>query len=124
LLPSGAGGPASSVDQPGDGRAEVGFRSIPKLGNEGMPLERALHDPALHATPAAVDETHLSQPRFMGRLDVVHDHGSDVARREGVKVERVFDGDVVGHMGLPQGVAPAGWLAGSRSESYVGPLRL
>ncbi len=48
--------------------------------------------PALNALAASVNQPHLAQAGFMRRADVLHDDRGDVARRERVEVERVFDG--------------------------------
>lgn len=62
-----------------------------------MPFERRLNDPALHAAPAAVNQAHLGQPRLAGRPHVFIDDGGNVARREGMQIERAFDWDAMDH---------------------------
>jgi hypothetical protein len=62
-----------------------------------MSLERLLDDAALNAHAAAVDEPHVSQTRGVCFIQILFDDGWDVARREGVKIERAFDRDPVGH---------------------------
>ena len=61
-----------------------------------MPLEGGLDDAALHAGAAAVNQPHLAQAGLVRGLDVLLDDRPDVARMEGVEVERAFYGDVVG----------------------------
>ena len=42
--------------------------------HERMPFERRLHDPALDAFPASMNQPHLPQPRLVRRVDVFLDH--------------------------------------------------
>jgi hypothetical protein len=57
-------------------------------------------DRALHADAAAVDHAHLAQTGFVRGGEVLLDDEGDVARGEGVEVERVVDGYAVrGHPG-------------------------
>ena len=56
-----------------------------------MPLECLLHDAALDAFTAAVDQPDLPQPRLVSGGDVLGDDRRDVARREGVQVESAVD---------------------------------
>jgi hypothetical protein len=59
-----------------------------------MALERLLDDAALDACAAAVNQPHFAKSGFMRRSDVLDDDRPHVARREGVKIERVFDRDL------------------------------
>ena len=70
---------------------------VPELLDERMVLERLLNDAALNALAAAVNQPDLTKTSFVCRRDVLLDHRGDVARRERVQVELVFDGDAVGH---------------------------
>ena len=83
--------------EPRDGRSQVGFGGIPEFGDEWMPLECLLHDAALNALAAPVNQPDLTQPGLVRRVDVFLHHRRDVARRERMEVEMVFDGDAVGH---------------------------
>ena len=85
------------VNQSRDGGSQVGFRGIPELGDEWMPLERLLHDASLNAFAAAVNQPDLTQSGVVCRGDVLLDDRRHVARRERVQVEVVFDRDAVGH---------------------------
>ena len=67
--------------------------SIPELDDERVAFEDLLNDAALNAAPAAVNQTHLAQPSFCRRGDVLLDHGLDITRSKGVKVQRVFNRD-------------------------------
>jgi hypothetical protein len=77
------------------------FRGIPEFGDERMPLECLLNDASLNALAAAVNQPDLAKSGFVCRVDVLLDNGRDVARRERVKVEVVFDRDAVGHRSIP-----------------------
>ena len=73
------------------------FRCIPELGDERMPFERLLHDPALNPLAAAVYQANFAESGSMRRVDVFLDDGRDVTRRERMEVEMLLDGDAVGH---------------------------
>jgi len=77
----------------------MGRGVVAELEDARMALERGLHDAALHATAAAVNDAHLTKSRGRGGVDVLgHDRGN-IARRKAVKVElgadRNADGGVV-----------------------------
>jgi hypothetical protein len=72
------------------GGAEVRLRRVPELLDERMSIERLLHDPALHAFAASVNEAHFAKPCFVRGRDVIGDDRRNVARREGMEVERIF----------------------------------
>ena len=84
-----------SVRQAGDCGAEVRLRRVPELDDQRMLLERLLNDAALNALAASVDQPHFAEPGFVRGIDVLFDDGCDVARRERVEIERVFDRDLV-----------------------------
>jgi hypothetical protein len=65
----------------------VGVRIVPKLDDAGVPIESRLDDPALHAAPAAVHETHFAKAGNGGRLEVLAYNRRDVVRRKRVKIE-------------------------------------
>jgi hypothetical protein len=56
-------------------------------------IEHGLNDPALYTAPASVDQPHLAQARRRGGIDVIGDDVRNVARRERVQIELVFDRD-------------------------------
>ena len=85
------------LDEPRDGRSQVSFGGVPEFGDEGMPLERLLNDASLDALAAAVNQPDLTKTSFVRGVDVLLDDRRDVARRERVQVEVVFDRDAVGH---------------------------
>ena len=58
-----------------------------------MVLQCLLDDAALDAFAATVNQPHLAQTCFVRGGDVLGDDRRDVARREGVEVERGFDWD-------------------------------
>jgi hypothetical protein len=84
-------------DQAGDGGPQVRLRRIPEFGNQRMPLERPLNDAALHARAAAMDQPHFAKSGGVSGGDVFVNDGRDIARREGVQIERGFDRNVMGH---------------------------
>ena len=87
------GVPAQLGDQNCNSCPEMGDVIVGKLQYERMAFERPLHDAALYAGAPAVDETDFSQPRCVSRVDVFFDDRRNVARREGMKVERGFNRD-------------------------------
>ena len=92
-----------SVAEASDGRAQVRFRRIPELDDERVPLESILDDAALDPAAAAVDQADLTKARVVRCTDVLLDDRRDVARREGVEVERIVEGDLVWRFGHAAG---------------------
>ena len=72
-----------------------------------MSGQKRLDDRSLDTPPAPVDQPHLPKPPLVGGPEIfVHDRGN-VPGGEGVKVERVFNGEkdrVVRHV---RGAAPS-----------------
>ena len=66
-------------------------RIVKKLHDERMAFERLLHDAALHAAAASVNEPNLAQPGGVCLVDVLVDDRRDIARRKRVEIERAFD---------------------------------
>ena len=66
-------------------------RVIPELGDERKPIEHGLDDGALHALTASVDQADLHQTGLVRSGDVLLDDGGNVGGRKGVKIELVFD---------------------------------
>ena len=85
------------IDQPRHRRAEMRVAAVPELGDERMPLERLLDDPALDAFAAAVNEADLPQACVVRRVHVLLDDRFDIPGRERVQVETMFDRDPVRH---------------------------
>jgi hypothetical protein len=83
------------------------FRRVPKLFDQIMFVERRLHDPPLNAFPAAMYQPDFSQARSVRGMDVFVDHRRNVARRERVEIDRVFDRELMGHTRTPQPSVPA-----------------
>ena len=73
--------------------AQVRGRIVEKFHYERIAFERVLHDPALDSPPSPVDQTHLTQAGRMRGAEVLMNDGRDVARREGMQIERVLDRD-------------------------------
>jgi hypothetical protein len=84
--------------EPDERRAEAAAlgRCVGEAGDQRMPDQQRLHDAALHADTAAVDQPDLGESPGVGRFQVVRDDRGDVARREGVKIERILDRDADG----------------------------
>ncbi len=81
--------------QPGERRAQVRFRSVPEFDDERVTTQDLLHDAALDTDSPAVDQANQPQPRGVRRNHVLVDHGRDIARLEGVQVDRILDGNVL-----------------------------
>src|SRR5262249_21435402 len=100
-------GPASgrARAEPHERRAEAAAfrRRVGEAGDQRMPGEQRLHDAALDADAAAVDQSDLGASPGMGRLQVVRDDRGDVARCEGVQIERVLDRDADGLVAYSRG---------------------
>jgi hypothetical protein len=60
-----------------------------------MPLEHLLHDAALNAFAAAMNQADLTQAGFVRGVDVLLDDRRDLPRRERVQVEVIVDGNAV-----------------------------
>ncbi len=56
-----------------------------------MLFERSLNDPALDAAAAAMNQSHFPKPCLVRRVYVFFDDRFDIARMEGVQIERVLD---------------------------------
>jgi len=67
-------------------------RGIGELLDERMAGQERLDDGTLGPRAPAVDETHLAETSAGALLQVVVDDARDVARGEGVQVERLLDG--------------------------------
>ena len=87
-----------TVDQPRHCRAEMRVGGVPELGDERVPLERLLDDSALDAFAAAVNESNLPSACVVRRAHVLLDDRLDVAGREGVQIEVIFDRNPVRHL--------------------------
>jgi len=88
--------------QASERRAKVRIQIVPELEHPRVPFERCLHDPTLNAAAAAVNEPDLSQAGGCRRVDVLGDHGRNIARREGMKIELASDGNTNGLFGHTQ----------------------
>ena len=80
---------------------------IPELGDTGVPLERGLDDAALNPRAASVDQADGCYSGSRGGIDVLGHHGKNIARRERMEVELVFDRNShrVGHGTTPCAVS-------------------
>lgn len=86
-----------SVGEPRDGGAEVGLCRVPEFADERMACERLLHDAALHALPATVNQTDLVKPGGVGGGHIFLDDRGDIARGKRVEIERAVDRDAMRH---------------------------
>lgn len=86
-------GEGRSVRQSGHRGAKVRFRRVPELHDERMILERLLNDAALDALAASMNQPHLAQAGFVRCGYVLDDNRGHIAWREGMQVERIFDGN-------------------------------
>ena len=75
----------------------MSLTGVPEFSHQRMAIERLLHDAALDAFSAAVNQSHFPKPRRVCRDDVFLDDGPDIAWCEGVEVEMGFDRDMVRH---------------------------
>jgi len=58
-----------------------------------MSSEHSLHDLPLHPDAAAMDQSHLGEPSGLRGVEILRDDRGHVARREGVKIQRILDRD-------------------------------
>jgi hypothetical protein len=54
-------------------------------------IEGSLHHRTLHASAPPVDQPHLAEASLVRGPHVLLHNVNDIARREGMKVERIFD---------------------------------
>ena len=91
-----AAGPSVSAKSRDRG-AVVGLRRVPEGFDQRVALERLLNDTALNPLAAAMNEANFVESGFVRGIHVLFDDGPDVSRREGMKIERAFDRNAVGH---------------------------
>ena len=82
--------------QPHHGRAKMRLRCVPVALDGVVVAEQALHCCSLYAFAAPVDQADDGESRLAGGVQIFVNDGHDVARSEGVQIDRVFDGDVDG----------------------------
>ena len=82
--------------QDGDRRAQVRFRGVTEGLDQRMALEPLLHEASLDAPSAAVYQPDFSEARRVRCVHVFVDDRRDVPRREGMQIERRFDGNPYG----------------------------
>src|SRR5688572_23573704 len=99
VLPEAKAALTVGLYQSRDGGSEVGFRGIPEFNDQRMPFQRLLHDAALHALAASVDQSHLAEAGFLRGVDVLLDDRRNIAGRESVEVDVRFDRYPVWHGG-------------------------
>ena len=79
--------------KPDDGGAEVSFWRIPEVVDQRMSCEQPSDGSALHTLTTPVDQTNKRAALFGGGLQIIIDNQEDVARMEGVEIDRILDGD-------------------------------
>lgn len=89
--------PLEDVVQPRHRGSQVSVGGVPEFPDEGMVLEDLLHDTALHAFSAAVNEPHLAEPCRMSGGHILLDDRCDVSWRERVQIQRGFHRQVMNH---------------------------
>lgn len=89
--------------QPGDRRAQMGFRGVPELDDQRVTIECRLHDASEDAGATPMDQTNLVKPGMTGGRDVLVDERSDIRGRERVQIERAVDGNADGLFGVAHG---------------------
>lgn len=89
--------PSDLVAESRDCRSEMCLCGIPELGHQGMSLECLLHDAALNAFAATVNQADLTQARRVRGSNVLLDDRCHVPWRERVQVELIVDGNAVRH---------------------------
>ena len=104
---------AMTLRQSTERRAEMRGGVVPELRDQRMPLEDGLHDRALRAAAASVNQAKLPQAGLVRGAYVLVDDGRDVARREGMEIELRFDGDAVR---IPGSVTPASRIPRPRTS--------
>ena len=65
--------------------------------DQGMFLERGLHDGSLNTLSAAVNEADLGQSCVVGGVHIFGDDGRNISWMERMEIERRLDWDSVGH---------------------------
>jgi hypothetical protein len=69
----------------------VGGRIVKKFHNQGVALQRLLHDPSLNPSAATVNQPDFAEPFRICLAKVLVNNRWDIFRRECVEVERLFD---------------------------------
>jgi len=69
----------------------VGVGIIPEFRDARVPFQDGLHDAALNAATAAVNQPHFGHAGFGRRGDVLVNHRGHIARRKGVEIDFALD---------------------------------
>lgn len=81
----------------------MGLRCVPELDNQRVAIECRLHKSSQDTGATPVDQPDLAQAGMVGCRDVLVDERSGIRGRERVEVERRFDRDVDGEVGIAHG---------------------
>jgi hypothetical protein len=93
------------------------FRRIAERRHQRV-IPQDLVDPRpLHPNPPSVNEPDLRQANLVRRANVLVDDRRNIARRESVQVDRLFDGYAM-HV-YYTGATPPGRIVQLRSSSFV-----
>ena len=71
------------------------FRRVRKRRHQWVVPQHLVDSRPLNPDPAAVNQPDLAKPGVMRGADVLVDDGWDIARRESVQVDRLFDWDAM-----------------------------
>ena len=71
----------------------MGVGRVEEFDHERVLLQRFLHDAALDADAAAMNQAHLAETGGVSRADVLVNHRPDIRGLKGVEVEATFDRD-------------------------------
>ena len=74
------------------------FSRIPERFHKWMAVECLLDHSALNAFPPPMNETYLSESRFVRCPDVFLYDRCDIAGLEGVEIDGAFDRNMMGHV--------------------------
>lgn len=91
-----ADGRRGSVNQSAQRRSQVRVRVVGEECDKRMALEGGLHDAALDALPASVDEAQAAETGLVRGANVLLDDGGDVGGREGVQIKFGLDRNGMG----------------------------
>lgn len=72
-------------------RAEMRTRVVPERRDDVVIAEERVHDGALHAAPASMDESDFSEALLLRGPEILVNDRRDVAGQEGVEVELRVD---------------------------------
>ncbi len=75
----------------------MGRRIVAELFDLREPVERRLNDTALYAPASSVDDADFAKSSARGGVDVLLDHGRNIARSKGMQIDFWLDRHVMNH---------------------------